>query len=297
MKRTYQLIFLQSIGLLILFISSIHTNAQQDTVNIKQEKDTLEVYFPGGEIIIIQNKDSSKNASPEITISIPSNKRHKDTNAAIWNGLYWGFTGFMNNNLGFIPNAPYDFIALDLIQSRQIQLNLFEEKIPLYKHKVNLVTGIGLRWNRYRFTNNMIYANANRYPQLPGSTPYIGVIDSSGTLLKSSLNTRSLTVPLLLNYCFNPRERVSKQANLSIGLIGSATYRAFSKTVYSGNPFRKSEKIRDDFGIIPLGLDATVKLRVGKFNLYAEYNLHSLFFKDRGPDIRRFSVGLALLSF
>jgi hypothetical protein len=46
-----------------------------------------------------------------------------------------------------------------------------------------------------------------------------------------------------------------------------------------------------------LGVDATVKLRMGRFNLYAEYGLHSLFFKNRGPEVNRFSIGLALLSF
>jgi hypothetical protein len=267
-----------------------------DTSN-NQKVDTVEINIGKSKIIkviIIKNEPKKDSASVETKIGKEGNEFKSDR---VWAGVHLGINGFMGPRQNIIPDAPYDFMELNMPKSIGVQLNLWEERINLISNRVNLITGLGLEWNNYRFAQNVSLARAENYPDVNTQTPVFGYHDSSRNYIKSKLATSSLNVPLLLNVCSKKTSADDKQFNLSVGVIGSLRYNHRTKAVFKDGQSRTKEVDKSDFGINPFALQGTVRMKYGWFNLFANYSLTPLFLESKGPELYPFSVGLALVSF
>ncbi len=281
---------------LLLGLSSLNLQAQEtgtvDTLQQEQNNqkiDTLEFEISGSKVVIYTNKNKKQGEEGKI-------KKTRKANA-IWKGFFIGVNGYIDNQNNLNPQDPYEFMELNVARSRTYQLNIIEKKLNLYNQNFHLITGLGLHWNYYRFEKDITLVNADKYGHLNPTTPIIGITDSSRSYQRSQFSTRSIAVPLLLNFCANPSQKKSKQFSFAFGVVGNLRYSVKSKTVYNDGFFRSSQVFRSNLGVAPLSLDATVRMRIGNFNLMGNYGLTGLFLKDKGPVLTPFSLGIALVNF
>lgn len=267
--------------------------------SVVNKKDTVEINIGRSKIIVI--KKEGKEESVDIETKIGKEKKIESDN--VWAGVHLGINGYMGPRQNMIPDAPYDFMELNMPRSIGVQFNIWEERINLISNRVNLITGIGLEWNNYRFAQNIKLVSADNfnYPDgvinPPPTTPIFGYHDSSRNYLKSKLALSSLNVPLLLNICSKKTSADDKQFNLSVGVIGSLRYNHRTKNVFKEKNFRSREVDKSNLGINPFALQGTIRLRYDKFSLFANYSLTPLFFENKGPELYPFSIGMALVSF
>jgi hypothetical protein len=269
----------------------------EDTTNTKKSvPDTTKINLKNTKILIISNCSENGDVSIETEKEGP-NKRGNFDSDYVWAGFQLAVNGYLNNKNSINIQEPYKFMELRTENSFQIGLNFYEERINIFRDKVNLITGLGLTWNNYRFANDITLARSSDFPDLEKETPLFGFEDTR-QYKKTKFAVSSLNVPLLLNFCTTKKKSEDdKQFNLSFGVIGSFNYRTVTKTVFDGNKKDVKEKEKGDFGVNPFSAHATVRLKYGWFNLFANYSLTPLFKSDRGPELYPFSIGLGLISF
>jgi hypothetical protein len=206
-----------------------------------------------------------------------------------WAGFNLGINGYLTPDNKIDMPAGYEFLDLRYEKSINVHLNLFEQNFNLISNKFGLVTGIGIEWNNYRFSNQV------KLDHTSDMIAQIEVPASEREYTKSKLNVRYLNVPLILEFQTNPKSNVNS-FHIGAGVVGGVRIGSHSKNVYENNN-RQKEKVRDDFHLNPLKADATVRIGWGKLNLYGNYSLLTLFRDNKGPELYPFSVGITLLSF
>lgn len=209
--------------------------------------------------------------------------RHRNKFEPHWAGFGLGFNSYVNKKGSTSLTGSDEFMSLIPEKSIDVMLNPFELALPV-THNFAFVTGLGLTFNNYRFSgNNNIQYDAN------GNTVSAPAPDSI-SYKKSKLKVTYLTLPLLMEFQF-PID--GHTAYLSVG--GQAGFKLGTKTkVLYGDTKIRHYKDYNTSGII-YGLTARAGYRF--LNLYANYNLSTLFEKDKGPELYPFSVGLVFINF
>jgi len=199
-----------------------------------------------------------------------------------WAAVEMGVNSFANVDYKtFTPN----FMDLNQNKSFEVGINFLRYSIGLQKEKRNigLVTGLGLTYNDYRFSNAYTILNDN------GIVKPV-VLDKNG-LSKSKLSTSYLTVPLMLEFQI-PVNGHDKRLYFSGGLIGGLKVGSHTKVKVSGD----KSKNHDDFNINPFRYGTTARLGYKGINLFGTYYF-STFFKDsRGPEMFPFTIGIGLMN-
>ena len=205
-----------------------------------------------------------------------------------WAGVELGVNGYITPKGSINVPAGYEFLDLRYEKSTNFNLNFFQQSVNLIDNKLGLVTGLGFRWNNYRFDNNVVL--------VPDSQEIYGYHnhDSTRSYSKSKLMSCYLTLPLILEFQTNPYHN-SRSFHIGLGVIGGVRMKTHTKQVYTTSEGSKSKpKTHDDFHLQPFTLDATLRIGWGPINLYATYSLIDMFRKGQGPELRPFSVGIIL---
>ena len=200
-----------------------------------------------------------------------------------WAAVEMGVNSFANVNYkGYTPDY---FMDLNQNKSFEVGINILRYSIGLQKDKrnVGLVTGLGLTFNDYRFSN-----------------PYtIEIVDGKvrskliegAELSKTKLSTTYLTVPLMLEFQI-PVSGNNKKLYFSGGVIGGLKVGSHTKVKIDGS----KSKDRGDFNINPFRYGATARFGYKGINLFGTYYF-STFFKDsRGPEMYPFTIGIGLMN-
>jgi hypothetical protein len=203
-----------------------------------------------------------------------------------WAGFEMGVNGYVDKNFNTDLPEEWDFLNLKYEKSIDVQVNFFEQNINLWQNKIGFTTGLGLRWNNYRFNNNVILSN--------DSAQIYGYRDYSRDWKKSKLLVNYLTLPLLFEYQTNRFSR-SNSFHVTLGAIIGWRYATHTKMLYFDEG-RVKPKEFDSFHVQPFRYDATVKIGWGVINLYATYSFNQLFRDGRGPELYPFSIGLAFIN-
>ena len=246
----------------------------------------------GGIVVEVTDGDSTKVAIGNHSLMVDEDgnvefKRNRVQKfKGHWAGFDMGINGYVDKD--FKTNLPpeYGFLDLKYEKSIDVNINFFEQNINLANQKLGLVTGLGLRWNNYRFSNNVILE--------PDSTPIYGYGDMSRDWRKSKLVVNYLTLPLLLEFQTNRFSRTNS-FHISAGAILGWRFASHSKNLYFDNG-RQKPKQNDSFNLRPFRYDATVRIGWGIINLYATYALNTMFEDGGGPELYPFAIGITFLN-
>mgnify|MGYP000923731005 FL=1 len=162
--------------------------------------------------------------------------------------------------------------------------------IGLGSDKVGLVTGMGLEFNNYHFSNPISLKIEDGITTVDSS-----YINADYRVDKTKLSTTNLTLPLLLEFQIPTGEK-KHRIYMSAGIIGGLRLGSHTKVVYDDGDKRK-DKNRGDFNIATFRYGFTARMGYRAIRLYANYYPVQLFEKDKGPEVYPFSVGLVLIPF
>lgn len=178
------------------------------------------------------------------------------------------------------PLSPSEF---KLITGKSINVNiwLFHQRLNLVKHKLNLIYGLGLEMNNFRFARNITYV-----PGYPTT-----IMRDTVNFSKNKLFTEYLSVPLMLNFNSNPA-RPTHAFKMSMGIMGGYLVKARTKQI---SKERGKVKTVDDFNLNKWKLSITGDVGYGPVKLYCNFALTPL--HDYGLEQYPFSVGVRFNGF
>lgn len=258
----------------------------EEEYSVEELGDTTKIRINDKEIVIIEKDGETKVLRREADSKKSSKKAKFKGN---WVGLEFGVNGLLTPDFKLTMPAEYNYMELSYPKSTNFNLNFFQQSVPIFGRKFGLVTGMGLQWNNYRFSNNSttLTTDSNEIGGYFNQT--IG-----RTYEKSKLTAMYLTVPLLFEFQTN-KNHESNSFHISAGVIGALKINAHTKQVYSfdGSGTNKP-KTWDDFYIQPFKLDATMRIGWGPLNIYTTYGLTPLFREGKGPELYPFTFGLIL---
>ncbi len=181
---------------------------------------------------------------------------------------------------GSAPLTPDEF---KLITGKSINVNiwLIQQRLNIYKHKLNVIYALGVEMNNYRYARSITY--------VPGYPTQI--IRDTVNFSKNKLFAEYLSVPLMLNFNSNPA-RPSRSFELSLGVIGGYLVKARTKQI---SEERGKIKRVDDFNLNKWRFGLTSELAYGPVKLYGNFALTPL--HDYGLEQYPFSIGIRFNGF
>ena len=204
-----------------------------------------------------------------------------------WKGLELGINGYLTPENSFTMGAGFEFLDLRYEKSISVNLNLFQQSVPLIDNRLGMFSGIGLGWNNYRLGNDFLLSKGvNQVSPIP-VTEY--------GLRKNKLTITWINVPLMLEYQTQDHEGQQKFF-VSAGLNVGARIGSYTKQVYFSNDDREKRRTRDDFHLNPFRYDLQLRMGYGKLGIFASYSLNTLFRDNRGPELHPFAMGLRLVN-
>jgi len=228
-----------------------------------------------------------------------------------WAGFELGVNGYLTKDFDMKFRPEDEYMDLRMEKSIQVNMNIYEQNIALSKNQEwGMLTGIGLSWNNYRF---------NRSTSLnPDSAYLVGYIDKGINVRKSKLAIAYLQIPLIFEWQ-NHTIRKINSFHVGVGVILGVRLWSWQKKYYNElnkeytltqydpatgqyidkwqrtSPNYNKTHTYDDYHLQPFKADATLRIGWGYINLFATYNMISMFRKDKGPDLNQFAAGITLL--
>ncbi len=243
----------------------------------EKEKDSTVVRVGGTEVVV------SEGGRPTV-------RRWQGTWRNNWNGLYIGLNGYSDSGIKTSLPAEYRFMDLDYNKSVQVNLNMFHQNVVLARgtrSMFGLVSGLGIQWNNYHLSNNVILMHEEEG---------LAHKPSEYRLSTNRLRVFQLNVPLMMEYQIR-ESGGSNRFYVSGGIQGGYRLRSHTKVEYRNSDGDKQrDRAREDFHLVPIRVDAIGQIGWGRLNFFATYSLNSMFKDDRGPDIHPFSIGIRVLS-
>jgi len=238
----------------------------------------------------VGDNDIDGNDMLQITLSadgdtIRTPRQSTKSDLSHWGGIDLGMNILMDANQNTRFSDENEWLNLDYGHSFSWNFNVYEQKIRLAKDYVGLVTGVGINFSKFGFRDSV---------QL-GSTAdtTFGAFTSEQTFRTNKLRTTSITVPLLLE--FNTSKNHRKSFHLAAGVTGSWMISSIYKQKYEEDGKIVKGKLREDFNLNRLNVDASARIGYGNFTLFANYALTPLFEDGNGPELYPLTVGLQLV--
>lgn len=302
----------------LLLGTSLVSSAQTDTLIISAKKDTVQI----GSIIIVNKKEAKDtNFKTVIKIGDASFGKPKDgelgwvkgdfkkTKIEIAKGPkklknlesnWWTFDlGFANYHdkspnmywLTANPNTlpanpgPIQSASFSLNNKKSSNFNIWvvQQKLNLYKHKINLKYGVGVEMFNFRFENPISFRE-----DISGYVKYDDVVFSKNKLL-----VKYLTIPVQIN--FKPNPNLKKGFYASVGMSAGYLLNAKNKQISAE---RGKEKFEGNFNLNDWRIATIGELGIGSIRLYGSYGMSNLFNKSQTYyDIQPFALGLRFSKF
>ena len=280
MKRIILLVLLLPLGYLFA----------QGNEDKEIKTDTTEIMVGGGTILVIKDRDTKEVIWRRDGVDSTVVKKKKDNLPK--RVEVGGFSMDLGWNLFLLDNSltyPDEYQALETNtwKSNHVGLHFVPTRFGIdKKSKLNLLTSLDLDIMQMNFQDP--------WTLQPRLDSVVLTMDSGATQLKKNqLTATYIQAPLMLSFQTHAGKR-RKNFKLSAGgyggfLIGSKTKQK--------NEEGEKVKLKDDFNLNKIRYGVTGRIGYGGVELYANYNLSTLFQEDRGPAITPLSVGIRIIGF
>ncbi|MFV0328701.1 MAG: hypothetical protein ACK5KL_02575 [Dysgonomonas sp.] len=187
-----------------------------------------------------------------------------------WTGFGMGFMNYDD-----IPNG-----SLKMSKSHNFTVNLFDFHKQIGKSNWLVVSGIGAEWSRYHFDEN---AALTKVDGITTFQPAPEGIDYKSTKLLAYY----ITIPLLLEYQIS-------NFHVSGGVVGFFKYYSKSQVKYYVDNEKVVKNMGRDLNICPVDMKLRLQVGINDISVYAYYSPFSMFGKDKGPDLKTYTIGIML---
>lgn len=185
--------------------------------------------------------------------------------------LEFGFNMLTAPDYSMYPGRSVDFLDLRVGRSMQWGLRLFRVSAPLTRSgSLSVSSGLQLMWNNYTFSEDIyIYRGAGRIEY------------GTGNFKKSKLSSFGFRIPLLIEF------NLPRRFFLAVGGYAGLDLSSRSKMK------RPKTIIRDPYMNAFTG-GLTARAGYGSLGIYVNYNLTSLFQKNKGPETSAITFGFSI---
>lgn len=245
-------------------------------------QDTSFIRLGTSKIIIIEDEKGKSNSiqwkKENEDKTEPEVEKKKEVVEFSTLGLSLGLNTFMHNGN---PNLPlkYSNLELEPLRSWNVNLKLVEAKISLINHQLNLLMGVGVDWNNYRFRENI---------SLSPRTDTLMIRMDTINFTKNKLMTQNLMGHMMLQFETKPGEN-GRTFDIGAGVFAGYLLNARTKQV---SDLRGKNKFEDDFQLNGFRYGICGRIGYGAFDLYINYTLNDIFRTDLGPSVQNLSFGL-----
>jgi hypothetical protein len=297
---------------------------ERTIVEINDDGDSTYVHVPGVEIEVTEDEDTVrvKVGNRVIIVDDDGNvitKRFKNPKFnGHWAGFDIGFNGYVNPDFNMNFPKEYEYLDLRMEKSIAVNLNFFEQNIPLAKNqKWGIVTGLGLAFNDYKFLRPTRLSM--------DSSALEGYLYEDISIRKSKLSMYYLTLPVLFEFQTAPAYH-KDGFHVNLGVIIGARLSSHTKVYYNelNTDFNLTQFVPDpadpnggsyevaytgtspndpkehhygDWFLQPFKFDASVRVGWNFLNFWANYSLNTMFREGKGPELYPWSAGITLLCF
>jgi Outer membrane protein beta-barrel domain len=263
-----------------LCIGTIATAQTDTSSNTAKSPDTIRI----GSLIIVK-KGNGNYENRDGSVKVSRDRPVKQNVSTNWVILDLGFANYTDKTdytsaiaAGVTaPGIGKEQFKPKVGKSINVNLWLFVQRLNVIKHVVNLKYGLGVELNNYRYESSLRYdKNANIFN-----------LDAVRHYKKNKLAADYITVPLMLNFNFTPKNYYNKSFGLSAGVSAGYLYSARQKMITSEDG---KQKTHDDFYLRPFKLSYVAELQLGPVKLYGSMATQSMF--EKGLDQTPYNVGL-----
>ena len=267
-------------------------NTMGDTIKAAKG-DTVVVRLGKKKMVIVDSKDKTVIEIPEKGKKSDEIIEYKEVKKfkGHWSGFELGINGFMDKNQSMTQTGDLAWMDLKQARSWNTNINFTQYSIGFGTDKAGLVTGLGLEFNDYHFSNPITLKVENGVTVVDSS-----YIQAGYKVEKTKITMSHLTLPLLLEFQIPMGEKRKDRIYISAGVIGGVRLGSHTKVVYDDGS-RHKDKNRGDFNIATLRYGLTARMGYKGIRLFANYYPVQLFEKGKGPELYPFSVGLVLVHF
>ena len=246
----------------------------------EKEQDTTKISYKGKVITITTDNDE------DTTIIRDKDEDDGKWDVNHWRGLEFGVNGYFTSDDFGINNDPNNvYLELDYAKSFMINMNLWEFNTGIGTEKFRFFTGLGFRFNRYAFKSTSSTLSYN-------DTTIFNAIDSSKSFDKNFLNASYISVPVY--FTLMPGNDPDKSFHFSAGAVVNYRIGSRLKQKYVIQDQKRKDINKGHYHLNPFLIDASVRMGVGNFTVFANYGLNNLFESNKGPEYTPFSAGLSL---
>lgn len=260
---------------------------EADTTKIRIGKMKIAVIEDGDDIIINKDdnwdnddwdEDWSWDDDDNWTIHRKGNKNRFKPH---WASFSMGLNNYVTADMSTSLPPELSLLAINTNNSFEVNLNFAQIGLNIVKDRIGLVTGVGFKWNNYKFRNaNTLLSSDSTYLKFEENTTVEGKM--------SKLTTWYLMVPLLIEFQIPSH---GEDFYLSAGVEGGLKLSAHTK-IKSQNKSKYKDK--SDFFTTSLDYRFTARLGYGNFGIYGAYSMMPLFEKNNGPELYPVAVGVSL---
>lgn len=188
-----------------------------------------------------------------------------------WTGFGIGFLNYSD-----IPNGN-----IKMSKSLNFTINLFDFHKQISNSNWIFVSGIGSEWSNYHFDDNAALVKRDGITIFEPAPAGI-------TYKTNKLTAHYVTIPLLLEY------QVSS-FHVSGGVVGFLKFYSRSHVKYYNAEGKKiKETMGRDLNIRPIDMKLRLQAGIGDISLYGYYSPFSMFDKNKGPDLKTYTIGLII---
>lgn len=288
--------------IIAILLVALITNAQEVTVTektseevtypAKEETDSLEIRV-GKYKIDITDKDEGEGTNISIDKienfnsrweveeekSIVHRKKHWSHRKfeGHWSAFELGGNVLYDKDYSMYPAGTADFMNTQVEKSLEFNWNFAEYDFGFCSY-VGIVTGLGLNWNNYKFSDNITLIKDNNGLIQPDNVP-------EENFRKSKFTTVYLTAPLMFEVQIPGQ---SERMFIAGGVIGGLKIGDYTKYKIG----KEKYKDKGDYNLNPLRWGYTARVGFGDFGIYGTYYNVKLFKEGMGPALTPYSVGV-----
>lgn len=205
-----------------------------------------------------------------------------------WAGLEVGVNMIHKSDYSVYNGTDYanygDFFDLNSGKSLSWNLNFAEFAFKNERKTFGIVTGLGISFNDYTFSDPVTIRKVNDFGVIP-----MPIDQQTANVKKSKLHVNYLTAPLMLEIK-TPLRMGSSRLYVGGGVIGGLYLGSHTKYKYYGGG---KEKQKSNYHINQFKYDLTGRLGFGDFCFFVNYGMTSLFKDGKGPEIYPVMFGIS----
>lgn len=252
----------------------------------ENSNDTTKLRLGNKNIIIVDNDLEDLDDIDEIDEDSICYDRTKNFES-YWASFTFGINSYFAAD--YETNLPLEssFMDLNVGKSWEIGLNIWDFDLSIIKNRIGLNSGIGFKFNNYRFNQNTILTPS----YLSTSDVLSYSMDTINEFKKNKLSVYSIQMPLMLSIHIPMKKDVFI---ISAGGYAGIRYHSFTKQKIKTDNSVIKTKHNDDFNISPFFYGMEARIGTDDFMIYAHVDMTSMFDENKGPELYPFSIGAVI---